>query len=52
MNDHLTEILFGKTRRAILSVVYGHADEMFYLRLLFVEAPLQWIVYFQEFDDM
>jgi len=33
-NDHLTEILFGKTRRAILSVVYGHVDETFYLRQL------------------
>lgn len=33
-NDPLTEILFGKTRRSILSVVYGHADETFYLRQL------------------
>lgn len=33
-NDQLTEILFGKTRRALLSALYGHADEMFYLRQL------------------
>ena len=29
---NLSSILFGKTRRAILSLVYGHADEEFYLR--------------------
>ncbi len=34
INDHLTETLLGKTRRAILSVLYGHADETFYLRQL------------------
>lgn len=34
INDHLTETLFGKTRRAILSLLYGHADETFYLRQL------------------
>lgn len=34
VNDHLTETLFGKTRRSILSVLYGHADETFYLRQL------------------
>jgi len=34
INDHLTETLLGKTRRAILSVLYGHADEQFYLRQL------------------
>ena len=28
----LTASLFGKTRRAILSLLYGHADESFYLR--------------------
>jgi len=33
-NDHLTETLLGKTRRSILSVLYGHADETFYLRQL------------------
>jgi uncharacterized protein len=32
VNDHLTETLLGKTRRAILSILYGHADETFYLR--------------------
>lgn len=34
VNDHLTETLLGKTRRSILSVLYGHADETFYLRQL------------------
>ncbi len=34
VNDHLTETLLGKTRRTILSVLYGHADETFYLRQL------------------
>lgn len=34
VNDHLTETLLGKTRQAILSVLYGHADETFYLRQL------------------
>jgi predicted nucleotidyltransferase len=34
INDHLTETLLGKTRRAILSILYGHADEQFYLRQL------------------
>lgn len=34
MNDHLTETLLGKTRRSLLSVLYGHADETFYLRQL------------------
>jgi predicted nucleotidyltransferase len=28
----LAASLFGKTRRAILSLLYGHADESFYLR--------------------
>lgn len=31
-NDGLAKILFGKTRRAILSLLYGHSDESFYLR--------------------
>jgi uncharacterized protein len=34
VNDQLTETLLGKTRRSILSVLYGHADETFYLRQL------------------
>jgi uncharacterized protein len=34
VNDHLTETLLGKTRRAVLSILYGHADETFYLRQL------------------
>jgi predicted nucleotidyltransferase len=28
----LSSILFGKTRRAILALLYGHSDESFYLR--------------------
>ncbi len=31
-NDHLSSVLFGKTRRAILSLLHGHTDEAFYLR--------------------
>ncbi len=34
VNDNMSLILFGKTRRAILSQIYGHADETFYLRQL------------------
>jgi predicted nucleotidyltransferase len=30
----LTAALFGKTRRALLGVLYGHPDEAFYLRQL------------------
>jgi predicted nucleotidyltransferase len=30
--SQLAETLFGKTRRAVLSLLYGHADETFYLR--------------------
>lgn len=33
-SDRLTETLFGKTRRAVLSLLYGHADESYYLRQL------------------
>jgi hypothetical protein len=29
---NLSSILFGKTRRAILSLLYGHPDESYYLR--------------------
>lgn len=32
LNNKLSEILFGKTRQAVLSLLYGHADEYFYLR--------------------
>ena len=28
----LAEALFSKNRRAVLSLLYGHADEAFYLR--------------------
>lgn len=31
-NKNLLSILFTKTRRAVLSLLYGHADESFYLR--------------------
>jgi predicted nucleotidyltransferase len=31
-DDHLSSVLFGKTRRAILSLLHGHTDEAFYLR--------------------
>lgn len=30
--NNLSAVLFGKTRRAILSLLYGHTDESFYLR--------------------
>lgn len=32
INNKLSEILFGRTRQAVLSLLYGHADESFYLR--------------------
>jgi DNA-binding transcriptional ArsR family regulator len=32
--DCLSETLFGKTRRSILAILYGHTDEFFYLRQL------------------
>jgi len=35
--DNLSMTLFGKTRRAVLSLLYGHADESFYLRQI---API------------
>ena len=31
-SSNLSATLFGKTRRAVLSLLYGHADEAFYLR--------------------
>jgi len=30
--DSLSATLFGKTRRAVLALLYGHSDESFYLR--------------------
>ena len=30
--DNLSTVLFGKTRRAVLSLLYSHPDETFYLR--------------------
>lgn len=32
LNDPLSSALFGKTRIAVLSLLYGHVDETFYLR--------------------
>jgi len=32
VNNNLATTLFGKARRAILSLLYGHTDESFYLR--------------------
>ena len=31
-DNNLSATLFGKTRRAVLSLLYGHADEAFYIR--------------------
>jgi len=31
-NKKLYSVLFGKSRRAVLSLLYGHVDESFYLR--------------------
>ena len=31
-DNNLTDVLFGKARQAILALLYGHADEAFYLR--------------------
>jgi len=31
-NKKLSSVLFSKSRRAVLSLLYGHADESFYLR--------------------
>ena len=30
--DNISETLFGKTRRAVLSLLYSHVDDAFYLR--------------------
>jgi uncharacterized protein len=30
--DRIGEVLFGRTRRAVLALLYGHPDEEFYLR--------------------
>ncbi|MEO0108450.1 MAG: nucleotidyltransferase domain-containing protein [candidate division WOR-3 bacterium] len=32
VEDRLAQTLFGTTRRAVLGLLYGHADEEFYLR--------------------
>ena len=32
ITDNLSATLFGKTRRAVLALLYSHADESFYLR--------------------
>ena len=36
--ENLAQVLFGKTRRAVLSFLYSHPDEAFYLRQLIREA--------------
>jgi DNA-binding transcriptional ArsR family regulator len=33
-DDRISSVLFGKTRRAVLSILYRHADESFYLMQL------------------
>ncbi len=37
-SSNLSEFLFGKTRRAVLSLLYSHADEAFYLRQIARDA--------------
>jgi predicted nucleotidyltransferase len=34
VNENLSAALFGKTRRAVLALLYSHSDEAFYLRQL------------------
>jgi uncharacterized protein len=36
----LSSILFGKARQAVLSLIYGHADESYYLRQIVRETGL------------
>jgi len=36
----LSDVLFGQTRRAVLSLLYGHADEEFYLRQIIRAAGI------------
>ena len=31
-SDHVSQTLFGKTRQAVLSLLYSHSDETFYVR--------------------
>ena len=31
-DEKISSALFGKTRRAVLALLYGHADESFYVR--------------------
>jgi predicted nucleotidyltransferase len=37
-NDNLSKTLFGKTRRAVLSLLYSHVDDAYYLRQIVREA--------------
>jgi len=39
-NDNIAAALFGKTRRAILSLLFTHTDEEFYLRQLLRSADV------------
>jgi hypothetical protein len=34
LSDNLSAKLFGKSRRAVLALLYSHPDESFYLRQL------------------
>jgi DNA-binding transcriptional ArsR family regulator len=34
IDEKISSVLFGKTRRALLSIIYGHPDESFYLMQL------------------
>jgi predicted nucleotidyltransferase len=37
-SDNLSKTLFSKTRRAVLSLLYGHVDDAYYLRQIFRAA--------------
>lgn len=39
-NTNLSSVLFSKSRRAVLSLLYGHADESYYLRQIVRETGL------------
>ena len=40
--DQLAAVLFGKTRQAVLGLLYGHADEQFYLREIVCARAVEW----------
>ncbi len=39
-SDRVGEVLFGRTRRSVLALLYGHADEEFYLRQIIRAAGI------------